>query len=521
MNTFRRMVTLALVFALAGMSLMVQGQRAYRVNEREIRNLLTRIDTHSSTFRNSLDGALDSSRYDGTNREDNINQFVSDFTTATDRLRANFNNRRDTRQDAEEVLNRATFINNFMSRVRLGGRVQNDWALVRTDLTELARLYNVSWNWSSSQTYPTTGQTTPVYTPPGRGFDRMTGTYRLDTSRSEDPRSAAERATRTLPAGNRQRALDALTARLESPENIAIQRQGRNFTIASSRAPQISFDADGQERYETLDNGRQVRVRASYTRDQLVISQTGDRGNDYSVTFEPMDNGRRLRITRRISTDRLTQPVVVESIYDKTADVAQLDIFNGGSQNYPNGTGVGTVNGDFAVPDGTQLIATLNDTLSTRDSKDNDRFTMTVNSPSQFQGATIEGYVSGVKRSGRITGRSEMTFNFERITLRNGSSYRFAGFVESARTANGETVRVDNEGNVQEGDNRTTTTAKRAAIGTAVGAIIGAIAGGGKGAAIGAAIGAGAGAGSVYVQGRDDLELTSGTEVVVRASAPR
>jgi hypothetical protein len=355
-------------------------------------------------------------------------------------------------------------------------------------------------------------------------MDWMTGTYRLDTSRSEDPRSAAERATRNLPARDRDRALDALTARLESPENIAIQRQGRNFTIASSRAPQISFDADGQEHYETLNNGRQVRVSASYTRNQLVISQTGDRGNDYSVTFEPMDSGRRLRITRRISTDRLTQPVVVESIYDKTADVAQLDIYNGGgSQNYPNGTGtgVGTVNGDFAVPDGTQLTATLNDTLSTRDSRDNDRFTMTVNSPSQYQGATIEGYVSGVKRSGRVTGRSEMTFNFERITLRNGSSYRFAGFVESARTANGETVRVDNEGNVQEGDNRTTTTAKRAAIGTAVGAIIGAIAGGGKGAAIGAAIGAGAGAGSVYVQGRDDLELTSGTEVVVRASAPR
>lgn len=62
---------------------------------------------------------------------------------------------------------------------------------------------------------------------------------------------------------------------------------------------------------------------------------------------------------------------------------------------------------------------------------------------------------------------------------------------------------------------------QRAAIGTAVGALIGAIAGGGKGAAIGAVIGAGAGAGSVYVQGRDDLNLSSGTELTIRASAPR
>ena len=39
------------------------------------------------------------------------------------------------------------------------------------------------------------------------------------------------------------------------------------------------------------------------------------------------------------------------------------------------------------------------------------------------------------------------------------------------------------------------------------------------GAAIGAVIGAGAGAGSVYVQGREDIELLSGSELSIRASA--
>jgi outer membrane lipoprotein SlyB len=50
-----------------------------------------------------------------------------------------------------------------------------------------------------------------------------------------------------------------------------------------------------------------------------------------------------------------------------------------------------------------------------------------------------------------------------------------------------------------------------------LGAVIGAVAGGGKGTAIGAAVGAGAGAGSVFVQGRNDLELTDGTEFRIRA----
>jgi uncharacterized protein YcfJ len=113
-----------------------------------------------------------------------------------------------------------------------------------------------------------------------------------------------------------------------------------------------------------------------------------------------------------------------------------------------------------------------------------------------------------------------MTLNFDTIRLRNGRSYRFAGLLESVRTTQGDTVKVDNEGSVRD-DNQTTKTAERAAIGTAVGAIIGAIAGGGKGAAIGAIVGAGGGAGSVYVQGRNDLELTRGTELTIRATGPQ
>ena len=56
-------------------------------------------------------------------------------------------------------------------------------------------------------------------------------------------------------------------------------------------------------------------------------------------------------------------------------------------------------------------------------------------------------------------------------------------------------------------------------VGAAIGALIGALADGGRGAAIGAAVGGGAGAGSVFVQGRDDLNLTGGTEFRLRAIA--
>jgi outer membrane lipoprotein SlyB len=81
-------------------------------------------------------------------------------------------------------------------------------------------------------------------------------------------------------------------------------------------------------------------------------------------------------------------------------------------------------------------------------------------------------------------------------------------------------VRID-EGRIEEEDSQTQQTVTRTGVGAALGAIIGAIAGGGKGAAIGAAVGAGAGAGSVFITGREDLELLPGTELTLRAVTPR
>ena len=136
-------------------------------------------------------------------------------------------------------------------------------------------------------------------------------------------------------------------------------------------------------------------------------------------------------------------------------------------------------------------------------------------SPSQYQGARINGRLVNVDRSGRLTNRASMGFEFDSIRLRNGRTDDFAGSLQDIRTTKGEVLRVEN-GNAEDDDSRTGQTAKRTGIGAGIGALIGAIAGGGKGAAIGAAIGAGAGAGSVIAQGRDDLELLTGSEFTLR-----
>jgi len=352
--------------------------------------------------------------------------------------------------------------------------------------------------------------------------NRLTGTYRLDQSQSDDAQRVIRQATRGLPAQDQERLNQMLQRRLDAPEMLAIQRDGRNVTMSSSLAQPVTFEADGRDRTEQTPRGRTVSVTSTLNGDQLIVSSVGDRGNDFRITFDPIEGGRRLRVTRSIDVERLSQPVVVTSIYNKTAEVAQSDLFNDrGPVGGRPPVGDRPRDGGSYVRDGDQINATLNEDLSTKRVRDGERFTLTVQSPNNLAGAIIEGHVAKVDRSGRVSGRAEMALNFDRIRLRNGTTYDFEGTIETVRTSNGEDVRVDNEGGVADDDSQTKRTVTRGGVGAALGAVLGAIAGGGKGAAVGAVIGAGAGAGSVFIQGRDDLDLLRGTEFVIRAAAPR
>jgi hypothetical protein len=496
----------------------------YRVSDAQLDALLRRIATESDRFRSDLGYAPDRGGYDNTRAEDNINQFVSDFASATAQLRSRFDARRSVSSDVESVLRQATYIDDFMRRHSLGYRAVNDWSALKADLNQLASAYNVAWNWDVNS-LPNTGTTAGGNVYGTGGYNngangRLTGTYRLDQSLSDNANAVADRATRNLPYGDRQRVRDQVMRRLEAPDMLAIERNGNSVTIASSRAPRTTFEANAAERREQLPNGSYSRVVAQINGDQLIVRSTGQRETDFSVTFDPVEGGQRLRVTRQIWNDQLGQnPVTVQNVYDRTSDVAEWNVYTGSPSYDQTGSTTTTTSGTFVVPDGTMLNATLDTDLSTRTASTGERFTMTVNSPDQFQGAVIEGHVANVSRSGRVTGRSEMSLNFDSIRMRDGRTYQFAGFIDGVRAANGEIVQVDNEGTVRD-SSQTRQTEERAAIGTAVGAIIGAIAGGGKGAAIGAILGAGAGAGSVYAQGRNDLDLTRGSEVTIRASAP-
>jgi hypothetical protein len=480
---------------------------------------------------------------------DDLDNFQDMLKTFDDKL----NRRRENADDVRDVLESARTINEFLIGKRISNSTQKDWANVRNLLERLAANYQVAWTWNGdNQTYPndnSADRNYPNNNYPNNNYPNsnnypstrsnsnftysLTGTYQLDESRSENSREIADRAIRNGNVRNNADAQTDLENKLQSPEQIMIDVRGNQVTLASSNASQITFTADGRDRTENLANGKTLRVRSTLRGQELTVSSLGG-DTDYTIVFASIDNGKSLRVTRRITTDYLRQTVFAESIYQKTDAVARFDSNpnynddngnyssndpqdNRNNNNYPTTTTGRT--GNFYVPNGTILTGLLENDIDTKASQNNDRFQLTVQSPNEYRGATIEGYISGVNRSGKVTGSSKITFNFERIRLSNGQTYEFAGFLQGITDETGKVVKVDTEGTAK-GDSQTKETVKRGGIGAGLGAIIGAIAGGGKGAAIGAIIGGSAGAGSVILQGKDDLQLKSGSTMTIQASSP-
>ena len=136
---------------LIGLAGSVAAQNPYRLSEKEMKDLLARIDKQAERFRGSLKSALNHSRLDDTKQEDRINDFVKGFEEATERLKHRYGEKNSASSDVEEVLRRAARIDNFMERHHLSPRAESDWAALRQNLDALADAYGVTWSWTERQ----------------------------------------------------------------------------------------------------------------------------------------------------------------------------------------------------------------------------------------------------------------------------------------------------------------------------------------------------------------------------------
>ncbi|HKP38928.1 MAG TPA: hypothetical protein VJT71_18865 [Pyrinomonadaceae bacterium] len=178
-----------------------------------------------------------------------------------------------------------------------------------------------------------------------------------------------------------------------------------------------------------------------------------------------------------------------------------------------SGAGVST------IPRDTIIRVELLSNLSTTASQKGDRFDARVLEPKEYEGATIQGQVTSVKRPGKTKGTAELQLSFDEIRFGDGRSARMsAQVIEVLPNGASEGVgKVDTEGGVQ-GKDSTKSDVKKVGIAAGVGGLLGAIFGGGSGAAIGATIGAGVGTAGVLRERGKDIYLYRGQNLRIRTA---
>lgn len=112
---------------------------------RNLRDVARRLDDRSGDFQRHLDSSLDRSRYDDTRREDNINDLARQFRHAASRFRDRVNDRDGGSNEARQLLQVGSRMDNLMARLRVDGRTQSDWSRIRQDLRIVANAYGLGY----------------------------------------------------------------------------------------------------------------------------------------------------------------------------------------------------------------------------------------------------------------------------------------------------------------------------------------------------------------------------------------
>jgi hypothetical protein len=163
----------------------------------------------------------------------------------------------------------------------------------------------------------------------------------------------------------------------------------------------------------------------------------------------------------------------------------------------------------ITVPDATPLHVTLDQGLSSDQSRPGDHFEATISQPVVIDNATIlpqgtrvDGLVVDAHPSGRLRGRARLQLALQSIEL------------------DGKTYAITTSHSQRQGGDHKKRNWAWIAGGAGGGALIGAVAGGGKGALIGGPLGAGAGTAVAYFTGKKDIHLSPETPLTFRLAEP-
>jgi hypothetical protein len=118
--------------------------RDYRYDRNALRDAVKRVKDRSKDFENGLDRSLDHSRYDGSRREDRLNQEARNFRSAAEDLKDRIGDAKNLDRSANQarrLIEIGSRIDRFVGNGNVDGRTMNYWYSVRRDLQYIADAY--------------------------------------------------------------------------------------------------------------------------------------------------------------------------------------------------------------------------------------------------------------------------------------------------------------------------------------------------------------------------------------------
>ena len=226
-------------------------------------------------------------------------------------------------------------------------------------------------------------------------------------------------------------------------------------------------------------------------------SESGNPAPGSEVTIEAPDGS--------LVTGRVAEPTVHP---EPPAVVPQADSF-APTPTAPESLSAAPQYEEVTVPAGTRLSLRLDTELASDVSQVEDPVQAQFDHPVAVdgvraipEGSLAHGTVTTVRASGRVNGRAQLAFRFDRLDI------------------NSDRYEIRSDAVSYEAESTKTEDAKTIGIGAAAGTVIGGLLGGKKGAGAGAAIGGGAGTAMVLTTAGEEVELRSGTPIEVNLAQP-
>ena len=317
----------------------------------------------------------------------------------------------------------------------------------------------------------------------------------------------------------------------------AVTAQSQTTGVAIQRGYRTGYSDGYMSGYrDTIDSlSKSYERHAEYTKADRAYNKEYGAMDDYRDGYQQgFESGYQIGFDRRAFESNPPTALKKRGVNGGDSQTSQNSAVGGNTANTIGDAGQtddpSKINGQAAtsyqsttgaiviIPCDTELIVELGDDINTEQSREGQKFTAKIVSPSEIAGATIEGRIAKVLKPGRIKRRSELLLSFDRIILNDARWSNFSAILTEVLAVKGDNVsRVDVEGTAV-GQSSLKSDAIKVGGATGVGLVTGAFVAGPVGAAVGAGVGAAFGVGAVVIDRGKHIRLNKNQQLRIKTA---